>query len=108
MSPRQSLSSPPGFHLPRLDGLADGIAAVEGEPDVIELTYHDTPDLRLARAGATLLYRGDDGWVVTLGRTAGDDPERPPPEHRFDGEAGQPPAAALDLVRAIVRTSKVN
>lgn len=108
MSSRQSLSSPPGFHLPSLDGLADGIDAVEGEPGVIELTYHDTPDLRLARAGATILYRGDDGWVVTLGRATSDDPEHPPREHRFEGEAGQPPAAALDLVRAIVRTSKVS
>jgi len=73
VSSHESLSSPPGFHLPQLDGLADGIAADESEPTVIELTYQDTPDLRLARAGVTLLYRGDDGWVVTLGRetTAG-------------------------------------
>ncbi|HMG26365.1 MAG TPA: CYTH and CHAD domain-containing protein [Acidimicrobiia bacterium] len=107
MSSRQSLSSPPGFQLPPLGRLVDGIDAVEGEPAVVELTYHDTPDLRLARAGATLLYRGDDGWVVTLGRGGADDPGRPKHEHRFDGEAGNPPAAALELVRALVRTSKV-
>jgi CHAD domain-containing protein len=106
---RRSLSSPPGFQLPPFGGLVDGIEAVEGEPGVVELTYHDTPDLRLARAGATLLYRGDEGWVVTLGRgTTGDtDSDRPQPEHRFEGEASQPPAAALDLVRALVRTAKV-
>ena len=106
MSSHQSLSSPPGFHLPALGGLVDGIEAVEGQPAVVELTYHDTPDLRLARAWATLLYRGDDGWVVTLGRGTAD-PDRPQHEHRFEGEPGQPPAAALDLVRALVRTAKV-
>ncbi|HKA92692.1 MAG TPA: CHAD domain-containing protein, partial [Acidimicrobiia bacterium] len=107
MSSRESLSSPPGFHLPPLTGLADGIEAVEGEPRVIEVTYHDTPDLRLARAGAALLYRGDAGWVVTLGHGRKRDSGGAEREHRFDGEPGQPPAAALDLVRALVRTGKV-
>lgn len=107
MSSRQQLSSPPGFHLPPLAGLVDEIEVVDGEAVVVELTYYDTPDLRLARAGTTLLYRGDDGWVVRLGRGAADDPERRQHEHRFEGEAGQPPPAALDLVRALVRTSKV-
>src|SRR5262245_65949427 len=66
VSSRESLSSPPGFHLPPLTGLADGIEAVEGEPRVIEVTYHDTPDLRLARAGAALLDRGQAGRAVPL------------------------------------------
>ena len=107
MTSRESLSSPPGFHLPPLSGNADGIVADEAEPTVIELTYHDTPDLRLARAGVTLLYRGDDGWVVTLGRDRAAGPELHPDEHRFEGEAGQPPPAAVDLVRALVRTARV-
>ncbi len=107
MSSRQSLSSPPGFQLPPLSGLADGIEAVDGEARVIEVTYHDTPDLRLARAGAALLYRGDGGWVVTLGRGKRGHSDLADEEHRFEGEPGQPPAAALDLVRALVRTSKV-
>src|SRR5205814_345627 len=102
-----SLSSPPGFHLPQLNGLADGIAADEAEPTVIELTYHDTPDLRLARAGVTLLFRGDDGWVVKLGRETTTGPQLRHDEHRFEGAAGQPPAAAVDLVRALVRTARV-
>ena len=107
MSSHESLSSPPGFHLPQLSGIADGIVSVEAEPTVIELTYHDTPDLRLARAGVTLLYRGDDGWVVTLGRETVAGPQLRRDEHRFEGEAGQPPAAAVDLVRALVRTARV-
>ena len=107
MSSRQFLSSPPGFQLPALTGLVDGIDADQAEPAVIELTYHDTPDLRLARAGVTLLYRGDDGWVVTLGRETAGGPELPHDEHRFEGGAGHPPAAAVDLVRALVRTARV-
>jgi CHAD domain-containing protein len=107
VSSHESLSSPPGFHLPQLNGLTDGIAADEGEPTVIELTYHDTQDLRLARAGVTLLYRGDDGWVVTLGRETATGPQLRHDEHRFEGAAGQPPAAAVDLVRALVRTARV-
>ena len=107
MSSRESLSSPPGFHLPPLSGVADGIASEEAEPTVVELTYYDTPDLRLARAGVTLLFRGDDGWVVTLGRETVAGPELRHDEHRFEGEAGQPPPAAVDLVRALVRTARV-
>ena len=107
MSSRQSLSSPPGFKLPDLSGLADGITAADGEPTAIELIYYDTPDLRLARAGVTLLYRGDEGWVVTLGRETAGGPELPRDEHRFEGPAGQPPPDAVDLLRALVRTARV-
>ena len=107
MSSHESLSSPPGFHLPPLNGLADGIAADEAETSVIELTYHDTSDLRLARAGVTLLFRGDDGWIVTLGRETATGPQLRHDEHRFEGAAGSPPPAAVDLVRALVRTARV-
>jgi CHAD domain-containing protein len=103
----ESLSSPPGFHLPPLSDVADGVVSDETDPTVIELTYYDTPDLRLARAGVTMLYRGDDGWVVTLGRETSSGPQLRRDEHRFEGEAGQPPAAAVDLVRALVRTARV-
>ena len=107
MSSRQSLSSPPGFTLPELSGVADDISTAGGGPTAIELTYYDTPDLRLARAGATLLYRGDEGWVVTLGRETTGGPEFTRDEHRFEGPAGQPPPGAVDLVRALVRTARV-
>jgi CHAD domain-containing protein len=107
VSSRQSLSSPPGFKLPDLSGLVDGITAADGEPTAIELIYYDTPDLRLARAGATLLYRGDEGWIVTLGRETAVGPELPRDDHRFEGPAGQPPPDAVDLVRALVRTARV-
>jgi CHAD domain-containing protein len=107
VSERRSLSSPPGFQLPSLNGVADGIDATRAETSVIESSYYDTPDLRLARAGATLLYRDDDAWVVTLGRETAGGPPLPHDEHHFDGGRGEPPAEAVDLVRALVRTARV-
>jgi CHAD domain-containing protein len=105
---RQSLSSPPGFHLPELRDVVDGVGVETVEPTTLESTYHDTSDLRLARAGAIVRYRSDDGWLV---RFANRDTSTPAPpahgEHRFDGEPGRPPDAALDLVRALVRTARV-
>ena len=107
MSSRHHLSSPPGFHLPQLSGAADGIVAEAVEPDTFESTYHDTPDLRLCRAGATLLCRSDEGWIVKLGRETPAGPPLPQDEHRFEGDAREVPEAALDLVLALVRTAKV-
>lgn len=108
MSSRQSLSSPPGFHLPELRGVVDGVGVETVEPTTLESWYHDTSDFRLARAGAILRYRSDDGWLVRFANR--DTPAPAPPahgEHRFDGEQGRPPEAALDLVRALVRTARV-
>ncbi|MBM3660928.1 MAG: CYTH domain-containing protein, partial [Actinobacteria bacterium] len=53
----------PAWELPAVDG------AVEAGPPVSReqlATYYDTADLRLARAGASLRYRDDDGWTVKL------------------------------------------
>jgi CHAD domain-containing protein len=108
VSSRQSLSSPPGFRLPELRGVVDGVGAEVVEPTTLESSYYDTSDLRLARAGAILRHSSDDGWVVRFETrdTPGDVPSAGG-EHRFDGEAGLPPSAALELVQALVRTGKV-
>ena len=63
--------------------------------------YYDSPDYRLARAGASLRHRDDDGWTVKLPGSA--DVALVRTELHVDGEAGDPPAAALDLVAALVR-----
>jgi inorganic triphosphatase YgiF len=55
-----------GFELPPLTG-------EELEPRVFVSTYHDTPDLRLASAGATLRHRVENGlglWQLKLPRGA--------------------------------------
>lgn len=70
-------------------------------------TYYDTPDLRLARAGASLQFRDDDGWTVKL--PEGGDHERAlvRREQTFGGSASAPPEAALELVASLVRTSRL-
>jgi CHAD domain-containing protein len=112
VSSRRALSSPPGFRLPDLRDVADGVGAEVVEPATLESTYHDTSDLRLARAGAILRHSGDEGWVVSF--ETRDTPNDTPGaalttsgDHHFDGEPGEPPEAALDLVRALVRTAPV-
>ena len=58
----------PGFVLPELVGVADGIAAVPPVTSHLVATYHDTADLRLARAGISLRHREGDGtgWTLKL------------------------------------------
>jgi CHAD domain-containing protein len=81
------------------------IAGVHPEPPVTErlsAAYFDTDDFRLARAGASLRYRDPEGWTVKLPAGRGDGAlERH--ELHVDGEPGDPPAAAVDLVHALVR-----
>ena len=62
-------------------------------------TYFDSADYRLTRAGASLRHRDDDGWTVKLPGSA--DVALVRTELHVDGEAGDPPAAARDLVVAL-------
>ena len=39
---------------------------IVGQERVIEDTYYDTPDLRLARWGCTLRHRSGEGWTVKV------------------------------------------
>lgn len=98
------LEPPPGFRLPALHGVAAGVTVHPDELCDLDALYYDTPDLRLARAGASLRFR--DGWTVKL--PAGvDGPLLVRAEHTFPGAPGTPPGAALDLLRAWVRTARV-
>ena len=86
------LSSIPGLH--------------GGPPDTLRLsaTYFDTDDFRLARSGASLRYRDPEGWTVKL-PVARSSSELARQELHVDGEPGDPPVAATDLVLAITRRS---
>jgi CHAD domain-containing protein len=97
----------PGFRLPALTGVADGLTA--GPDEVLELraTYYDTEDLRLARAGASLRYRDPEGWTVKL-PTIGEGDLLVRGEHTFGGGPGPPMGAAVDLLRAWVRTADLH
>lgn len=92
------LGASPGFHLPNLAGVLAGVEASEPEERRIEATYFDAPDLRLARAGASLRHRGGQGWTLAL-------PGVEPLE--FPGRAAAPPEEALRLVTAFRRSAEL-
>jgi CHAD domain-containing protein len=100
------LAAPPGFGVPELGGPDDGVQAEPLAPRRLQTTYYDTPDLRLARWGASLRYRPGEGWTVKL-------PEGQNgvllvrAEHVFGGDGRKPPPEAVALVRAFVRTGKL-
>jgi CHAD domain-containing protein len=107
------LGVPADFELPDLAGLGSEML-VEPQPvRRYRTTYYDTADLRLARWRCSLRYREGEQWTVKLaagaegesGRIGGGLLVRS--EYRFDGKAGKPPADALDLVRAFIRTATV-
>ncbi|HEV2895873.1 MAG TPA: CHAD domain-containing protein, partial [Actinomycetota bacterium] len=101
------LATPVGFALPVLDGPDDGLVAEPLAPRRLRTTYYDTADLRLARWGASLRHRPGEGWTVKL-------PEGREgvllvrAEHVFAGDGRKPPAEAVALVRAFVRTAKLS
>jgi CHAD domain-containing protein len=101
------LAAPPGFRLPELGGPDDGFKAEPQTARRLRTTYYDTPDLRLARWGASLRHRPGEGWTVKL-------PEGQEgallvrAEHTFPGDGRSPPAAALALIRPFVRTAKLS
>jgi CHAD domain-containing protein len=101
------LTVPVGFELPELGGADDGFLAEPQPPRRLRTTYYDTPDLRLARWGASLRHRPGEGWTVKL-------PEGQEgallvrAEHVFPGDGRKPPAEAVDLVRAFVRSAQLS
>ena len=101
------LGVPPGFELPELGGPDDGFSAEPQAARRLRTTYYDTADLRLARWGASLRYRPGEGWTVKL-------PEGQEgallvrAEHVFPGDGRRPPAEAVAMVRAFVRTGRLS
>jgi CHAD domain-containing protein len=95
------------FALPDLSGLP-GVAEVrEPVEHALEAAYHDTTDLRLARARVTLRRRTggtDAGWHVKLPAAAGARRELHSPAGRA---ARTPPKAVLEPVLGIVRRAPI-
>ena len=100
------LAAPPGFDLPRLGGPEDGFLAEPQTARRLRTTYYDTADLRLARWGASLRYRPGEGWTVKLPEGQ-DGALLVRAEHVFPGDGRKPPAEAVALVRAFVRTGQL-
>ena len=95
------LAASPDFRMPSIYGLV-GPTVRRAPPERSDTTYYDTSDLRLARWGASLRHRPGEGWTVKLPAER-DAPFLVRPEIVFGGNGGQPPEAALDLVRGFVR-----
>src|SRR5207249_4805768 len=92
------LGAGPGFHLPDLAGVADGIAVAPPETLRLETVYYDTPDLRLARWGVSLRRRAGEGWTLKLSPSkSGALLERD--ELTFEGSGKKPPERALPISR---------
>lgn len=62
----------PGFELPALDGLIEGLTAMPASEHHLEAAYFDTPDLRMVRSGVTLRHRSGEGWTLKLPEAQGD------------------------------------
>jgi len=89
----------PSFRMPAFD---DGELVADPSDDIkLQAAYFDSPDLRLARAGASLRFRNDEGWTVKLPVSA--DGALVRTEIHLGGEPGEPPDAAVDLVQALLR-----
>jgi CHAD domain-containing protein len=100
------LSAPPELELKDLIAASGGDDVVARPLPVRRLrtTYYDTEDLRLARWGLSLRYRGGEGWTVKLPE-GGQGPLLVRDEIVFDGPSTRPPAPALELVRAYARAA---
>ena len=105
------LGAGPAFHLPDLNGVVDGVTVTPPEAMRLETVYYDTPDLRLARWGVSLRHRAGEGWTLKLSSLPTKAEGRDEPgllerdEITFPGGPKRPPAAAVALVRAYVRTA---
>jgi inorganic triphosphatase YgiF len=99
------LVAPARFRLPRLGGPDDGFLAEPQPRRRYTTTYWDTPDLRLARWGASLRYR-DDGWTVKQPAEAEEAAGvLVRQEQTFDGKPRKVPEGATALLRIYVRSA---
>ncbi|HEY8643601.1 MAG TPA: CYTH domain-containing protein, partial [Candidatus Dormibacteraeota bacterium] len=102
------LGAAPGFHLPALDGVLEGVTADAADEKRLETVYHDTPDLRLARWGVSLRHRAGEGWTVKLpGSEEAPEGGLAREELEFEGPRTRVPAPALKLLAAYVRNSQL-
>ena len=102
------LGAGPAFHLPDLSGVVEGVEVSAPEAVRMETVYYDTADLRLARWGVSLRHRAGEGWTLRLPAPAASGAganmiQRD--ELIFQGSSKKPPAAAVAIVRAYVRTA---
>ncbi len=99
------LSAGEAFELPDFGGV-DSIVAVPRTEQQLSTTYFDSDDLRLARWGVSLRYRGGQGWTLKLPVAEGG-PALARDELVFGGDPERPPAEAVDLVAGYLRRAQL-
>ena len=101
------LSAAPAFVMPDLTTLGPDVRITVEEPLRTQTIYHDTEDLRLARAGASLRLRTGQGWTVKLpGERSNGVVSRP--EYTFPTETPTVPDAAHELTLAYARSGQLS
>ena len=100
------MAAPPDFQLLDLGSVARDVVVTATDERRLTTVYWDTADMRLIRWGCTLRHRAGEGWTVKLPKVE-DSALLVRDEHNFPGPPTTPPEAALDLVRAYVRTADV-
>lgn len=100
------LTAPPSIALPPLSDPLSGVVAEAASTRQLVATYYDTDDLRLARAGASLRHRDDEGWAVKLPASKANG-RLDRATYAFTGPESDPPGDALDLVLALTRAAPV-
>jgi len=102
---------PEGFVLPVLLGAVPGVAALRSIPPAeLVAAYHDTADLRLAAAGASLRRREggpDAGWHLKLRAPAGQEGRDELRLPLGSGELGQVPEMLAAIVLPLVREAEL-
>ena len=99
---RLELQAPPRFQALQPGAIAAGIVAAAGRNERFDSVCFDTPDLRLAKYGASLHYRKDEGWTVGL-QAATQTHVQAANQRVFAGQSDVIPPEVLDLVQAMVR-----
>ncbi len=94
------------FEMPNLATASPDLDLVDGGTRTYETTWFDTEDFRLARWGASLRFRDDEGWTLKLAPVI-EDGMLFRGEFRYDGEAGTIPSVAADLVRTFSRGAEL-
>jgi CHAD domain-containing protein len=100
------LGAAPSYRLPELADVSADLSVESFPGRKVSATYFDTDDLRLTRWGVSLRHRTSDGWTVKLPQTS-DGTMLVREEVAFPGDPRRPPADAVDLVRAFVRTASL-
>jgi CHAD domain-containing protein len=104
------LAAGPGFELPDLNDVVEGVRAVALPEALLEAAYVDTADFRLARSGITLRHRRDHSlgtedagaWTLKLPEEA-DGVALVRRELTWPGSPDDVPPEAAALVRATAR-----